>query len=280
MSTAEQSPAAGGRRRRRRPRRPASSTRSSPPPGPRPTSEADRAKDYFQQFLDQVVKPGQVVSKDVETNIKFWIGEIDKKLSAQLNEVMHHPDFQKLEGDLARPALPGPPDRDRREPQDPRPERHQAGAVQGPGEGRRVRPERAVQEDLRGGVRPARRPALRHARRRLRVRPQRRGRQPAEDDLATWPPRRTPRSSPTPARRCSTSTRFTELANPRDLAKIFEAVEYAAWKSFRESEDSRYVALTMPRVLARLPYGATSSGSTSSTSRRSSTARTTTSTCG
>ncbi len=48
---------------------------------------------------------------------------------------------------------------------------------------------------------------------------------------------------------------FTELANPRDLAKIFEAVEYAPWKSFRESEDSRYVALTMPRVLARLPYG-------------------------
>ena len=48
---------------------------------------------------------------------------------------------------------------------------------------------------------------------------------------------------------------FTELANPRDLAKIFEAVEYAPWKSFRESEDSRYVALAMPRVLARLPYG-------------------------
>jgi len=48
---------------------------------------------------------------------------------------------------------------------------------------------------------------------------------------------------------------FTELANPRDLAKIFDAVEYASWKSFRESEDSRYVALTMPRVLGRLPYG-------------------------
>ena len=48
---------------------------------------------------------------------------------------------------------------------------------------------------------------------------------------------------------------FTELAKPRDLAKIFESVEYAAWKSFRESEDSRYVALTMPRVLGRLPYG-------------------------
>src|SRR6202171_3165560 len=64
---------------------------------PQDTKEAERAKNYFRQFLDQVVKPGQVVSKDVETNIKFWIGEVDKKLSAQLNEVMHHPDFQKLE---------------------------------------------------------------------------------------------------------------------------------------------------------------------------------------
>src|SRR5262249_8472372 len=50
--------------------------------------------------------------------------------------------------------------------------------------------------------------------------------------------------------------RFTELSNPRDLSKIFDSVEYAAWKSFRESEDSRYVALTMPHVLSRLPYGA------------------------
>jgi type VI secretion system protein ImpC len=51
---------------------------------------------------------------------------------------------------------------------------------------------------------------------------------------------------------------YTELSQPRDLAKIFDSVEYASWKSFRESEDSRYVSLTMPRVLARLPYGAKS----------------------
>lgn len=48
---------------------------------------------------------------------------------------------------------------------------------------------------------------------------------------------------------------FTELGNPRDLAKIFESTEYVKWRSFRDSEDSRYVALTMPRVLLRLPYG-------------------------
>jgi type VI secretion system protein ImpC len=48
---------------------------------------------------------------------------------------------------------------------------------------------------------------------------------------------------------------FTDLGVPRDLAKIFDTVEYAKWKSFRESEDSRYVALTLPHILMRLPYG-------------------------
>ena len=48
---------------------------------------------------------------------------------------------------------------------------------------------------------------------------------------------------------------WTELAKPRDLEKIFDSVEYSAWNTYRESEDSRFVALTMPRVIARLPYG-------------------------
>jgi type VI secretion system protein ImpC len=49
---------------------------------------------------------------------------------------------------------------------------------------------------------------------------------------------------------------WQELSNPRDLAKIFSTPEYAAWKSLRDSEDSRYIGLAMPRFLARLPYGA------------------------
>ena len=65
---------------------------------PQNTQEADRARDYFKQFLEHAIKPGQLISKDVETNIKNWIGEIDKKLSSQLNEIMHAPEFQKLEG--------------------------------------------------------------------------------------------------------------------------------------------------------------------------------------
>jgi len=48
---------------------------------------------------------------------------------------------------------------------------------------------------------------------------------------------------------------FTNLDQPRDIGKIFDSTEYAKWKGFRESEDSKYVALTCPRVLMRLPYG-------------------------
>jgi len=49
---------------------------------------------------------------------------------------------------------------------------------------------------------------------------------------------------------------WTELTRPRDLAKIFETQEYTKWRSLRDSGDSRFVNLVMPRVLARLPYGA------------------------
>ena len=49
---------------------------------------------------------------------------------------------------------------------------------------------------------------------------------------------------------------WQELANPRDLTKIFLTPEYAAWRSLRESDDSKYLGLCMPRFLARAPYGA------------------------
>src|SRR3981189_22580 len=51
---------------------------------------------------------------------------------------------------------------------------------------------------------------------------------------------------------------WTELSNPRDLSKLFDTPEYAAWKGLRDQDDSRYVGLGMRRVLARVPYGAKS----------------------
>lgn len=47
---------------------------------------------------------------------------------------------------------------------------------------------------------------------------------------------------------------FTDLGKPRDMSKVFDTVDYAKWRSFRESEDARYVGLTLPRFLGRLPY--------------------------
>ncbi|MBQ0961316.1 type VI secretion system contractile sheath large subunit [Ideonella sp. 4Y11] len=52
---------------------------------------------------------------------------------------------------------------------------------------------------------------------------------------------------------------WQELANPRDLTKIFTTPEYAAWRSLRESDDARYLSLCMPRFLGRLPYGSKTS---------------------
>jgi type VI secretion system protein ImpC len=52
---------------------------------------------------------------------------------------------------------------------------------------------------------------------------------------------------------------WQELANPRDLTKIFQTPEYAAWRSLRESDDAKYLGLCMPRFLARLPYGSKTS---------------------
>ncbi|HJV73815.1 MAG TPA: type VI secretion system contractile sheath large subunit [Noviherbaspirillum sp.] len=47
---------------------------------------------------------------------------------------------------------------------------------------------------------------------------------------------------------------FADLGKPRDMAKVFDTLEYAKWKSYRESEDSRYVGLAIPRFLGRMPY--------------------------
>ena len=181
---------------------------------PQTDQEADRNKDYFKQFLGSLVQPGQVISRDVESSIKYWIGEIDKKLSSQLNEVMHAPEFQKLEGTWR--GL------------------HYLVHQSETGENLKIRVlnvskkdlfkdlERAaefdqsiaVQADLRGRIRPAWRQALRHARGRLRVRPLRRGRLALEDDLQRGRLPRTPRLWPTPAPRCSTWTRIPSWPRP------------------------------------------------------------------
>ncbi len=221
---------------------------------PQSQKEADRAKGYFKQFLEGAVKPGQVVSKDVEANIKYWIGEIDKKLSAQLNEVMHHPEFQKLEATwrglhyLVQQSETGTALKLR---------------VMNAKKAELARDlERAVEFDqsqlfkkiyedeygVLGGTPYG-----------LLVGDYEFGRGAEDVDFLK---RMSNVAAASHAPFVSNASpkmfnwdRMTEMPNVRDLAKIFEGVEYAPWKSFRDSEDSRYVGLVMPKVLARLPYG-------------------------
>jgi type VI secretion system protein ImpC len=222
---------------------------------PQSEKEAERSKDYFRQFLDQAVKPGQVVSKDVETNIKYWIAEIDKKLSAQLNEVMHHADFQKLEGTWR--GL------------------HYLVHQTETSENLKIRVmnvnkrelfkdlEKAIEFDqstLFKKVYEAEYGQLGGQPYGLLVGDYDFGRHPEDVSLLKMisnvaAAAHAPFVAAASPKLFNFETDFTELTAPRDLAKIFEGVEYAAWKSFRESEDSRYVALTLPKVLGRLPYG-------------------------
>jgi type VI secretion system protein ImpC len=221
---------------------------------PQNDREAERAKDYFSQFLKQVVQPGQVVSKDVEQNIKFWISQIDKKLSSQLNEVMHHPDFQKLESTWR--GL------------------HYLVHQSETGEQLKIRVlnvnkrelfkdlEKAAEFDqsvLYKKVYEEEYGTLGGEPYGMLVGDYEFGYQ-AEDVSLLKMISETAAAAHAPFVAASDPKmfkfdRFDELAGPRDLEKIFSTVEYAPWKSFRESEDSRYVALTVPHVLARLPYG-------------------------
>ena len=111
-------------------------------------------------------------------------------------------------------------------------------------------------KDLRGGIRPVRRRAVRLLVGDYYFDHSPHGHAAARRHRAGRRRRRMRRSSPRPTRPSCRLETWDELANPRDLTKIFRRPEYAAWRSLRESEDSRYLGLAMPRFLARLPYGA------------------------
>ncbi|MFM7114307.1 MAG: type VI secretion system contractile sheath large subunit, partial [Planctomycetota bacterium] len=225
---------------------------------PQDQAEADRVKDYFKQFLDRVVQPGQVVSKDVEKNIKHWISQIDQRLSAQLNEVIHHPDYQKLEGTWRGLKY--------------------LVSNSETGENLKIKVLNVNKKDLLKDLEKA--SEFDQSALFKKVYEEEYGQlggQPygmlvgdyefgrtAEDISLLKFTSHVAAASHAPfvaaaSPKMFNLDSFTELSQPRDLAKIFDSVEYASWKSFRESEDSRYVSLTMPRVLARLPYGAKSS---------------------
>ena len=222
--------------------------------GSQDDSEAERLRSYFRRLLDQATKPGQPTG-DVESSIKRWLAEIDGSLSAQLNEVMHHPDFQKLEGTWR--GL------------------HYLVFHTETGEYLKIRvlnvSKRELIQDQGQAVKFDQSTLFK------KVHDEQYGWLGGEpyallvsdcefshspDDLNLLKKiSQVAAAAHAPFVAAASPkmfglNRFDEFVSVVELSKIFDRAEYAGWKSFRASEDSRFTALTVPRVLCRLPYGA------------------------
>ena len=216
--------------------------------------ERDQSRRQIATLVEEVMKGTLRVSKDLEATINARIADIDKVLSAQLNAIMHSPEFQKLEGawrglhyfvmqsetsTMLKIRVLNISKDELRKDLEKAVEFDQSalfkkvyeeeygtfggapyGALIGDFEFGRHPQDLALLEKVSNVAASAHAPFISAA-------------APGLLGLET----------------------FTDLPNPRDLAKKFETQDYAKWKSFRESEDSRYVGLTLPHVLMRLPYG-------------------------
>jgi type VI secretion system protein ImpC len=221
---------------------------------PRSDTQMEGAKRSLQEFVGKLLQPGAVVSKDVEKTINYWIAEIDKKISDQLNEIMHTPEFQKLEGSWRGLFYLV----DKTET----------------GTGLKIRVLNASKKDLLKDLEKAAEfdqsglfKKIYEAEYGIF------GGEPYGTLIGDYEFSNHPEDMALLERVGQVAAAahapfisaadpelfglesFTDIDNKRDLAKIFDSVEYAKWKSFRESEDSRYVGLCLPHTLMRLPYG-------------------------
>src|SRR5579862_3725002 len=214
----------------------------------------DRGKDMVKQFVKEVLSGTITIARDVDAMINARIAQIDHLISIQLNEVMHAPEFQKLEGtwrglkyligqsetsDKLKIKVLNVSKKELLRDLQRAPEFDQSamfkkvyeeeygvfggapfGALVGDYEFDKSGQDIELLEKI------AQVAAASHA-------PFITGASPEMLNLES----------------------FTQLDSPRDLAKVFDTTEYARWKAFRQSEDARYVALTLPRMLLREPYG-------------------------
>jgi type VI secretion system protein ImpC len=215
------------------------------------------ARDIVADFAKQVLDGTIVYGKDTESMVKARIAQLDALISVQLNEVMHAPEFQKLEatwrglnylvmqsetGTMLKVKVFNVSKKDLLKDLERAAEFDQSamfkkiyeeeygifggapfGAIVGDYEFGNHPQDLSILEKMSNVAAAAHAPFLTAA-------------DPKLFGLQS----------------------FSQLGEPRDLAKIFDSVEYAKWKSFRESEDSRYVGLCLPHVLLRQPYGSES----------------------
>jgi type VI secretion system protein ImpC len=217
--------------------------------------QREKAKDMIEEFVNQVMAGELTMSKNMDVAINARIAEIDRVLSAQLNEIMHHEEFQKLEGSwrglhhLVKNSLTGSQLKIRVMPVKKNEllkdferalEFDQSALF------------KKVYEDEYGTFGGAPFGAL--------IGDFEFGNHP--QDLALLESiSQVAAASHAPFISAASSEmfgwdEFSEMTEVRDISKIFDRTEYAKWRSFRESEDSRYVGLTLPHVLGRVPYGA------------------------
>ena len=214
----------------------------------------ERGRDLIKEFVAQVLDGSMIVAKDAEMMINARIAQIDHLLSLQLNEIIHHPQFQKLEGTWRglkylmdncesgasiKVRVLNVNKKELLRDIERAPEFDQSalfkkvyeeeygvfggapfGALVGDYEFGKHPEDMALLEGISHVAAQAHAPFVAAA-------------SPEMLNLES----------------------FTALDAPRDLARIFESTEFAKWKSFRQSEDARYVALTLPHVLGRVPYG-------------------------
>jgi len=217
--------------------------------------QKERAKDMIGEFVNQVMSGELTMSKRMDLAINSRIAEIDRLLSAQLNEIMHSEDFQKLEGSwrglnqLVMNSETSPQlkirvmsvnKKDLLKDLEKAVEFDQSalfkkvyedeygtfggapfGALIGDYEFGNHPQDMALLEKIAQVAAAAHAPFL----------------SAASPDIFGW-------------------ESFSEMSEVRDISKIFDRTEYAKWRSFRDSEDSRYVGLTLPHTLGRVPYGA------------------------
>jgi type VI secretion system protein ImpC len=214
----------------------------------------ERGRDMVKEFVAQVLEGEMKLSRDADATINSRIAQIDHLLSLQLNEILHHPAFQKLEASwrgikymmdqsetssMLKIRVLNVSKKELLRDLQRAPEFDQSvmfkkvyedefgifggepfGALVGDYEFSKHPEDIELLEKVSQVAAGAHAPFLTAA-------------SPELLNLDS----------------------FAQLGDPRDIGKIFDSTEFAKWKSFRASEDSRYVGLTMPRVLMRLPYG-------------------------
>lgn len=217
-------------------------------------SESEGAPNLINEFVERVASEAEASPKGVGTRIKEAIAQLDEEISAQLNEVLHHPDFQQIEATwrgldylvmntetgtkLKLRVLPATADELRKD-LNKAVEFDQSALF------------KMIYEEEYGTFGGAPYSMLVVDHHFSATNPDvTLLEQLAEVAAAAHAPLITG-SAP----EMFGMTSFTQLGDPRDLAKVFESTQYVKWRSFRESEDSRYIAMTMPHILLRLPYG-------------------------